>query len=350
MRHAVLQGKNLSPLVEAIMKKATLFAPIMDAAGGVVFGEPASAADMAFGPSNTRLSVKGVFFPQREVLLSFKAGGLDEVPALDVNLLVFGVRPCDLRSMTWMDEVFGGGGREDPYFARRRRGAVVIGLACDEPCATCFCTSVGGSPYGTDGADVLASVAAVPSPGAGADAAAPDLLLEAATDKGAAFLQEHDALMRPAHPEELDARQTRARAAAARMPVLDFSGVKEMMDAGFDSPAWETVTRSCLGCGACTYVCPTCHCFDITDESHGERGVRIRTWDGCQYASFTLHASGHNPRNHKRARMRQRLMHKYSYAPETSGAVFCSGCGRCVRSCPVNLDIRQMLAALKDQR
>jgi predicted aldo/keto reductase-like oxidoreductase len=75
--------------------------------------------------------------------------------------------------------------------------------------------------------------------------------------------------------------------------------------------------------------------------------VRIRTWDGCQYALFTLHASGHNPRPNRKARMRQRLMHKYSYAVETAGAVFCSGCGRCIRACPVNLDIREMLAAVR---
>jgi sulfhydrogenase subunit beta (sulfur reductase) len=131
------------------------------------------------------------------------------------------------------------------------------------------------------------------------------------------------------------------------MTSYDFSGVKEKLDASFDSPLWLAVTRRCLGCGACTYLCPTCHCFDITDESRGERGARVRTWDTCQASLFTRHASGHNPRPDRRARMRQRLMHKYSYTVETAGAVFCSGCGRCVRACPVNLDIREMLTAIR---
>jgi ferredoxin len=208
---------------------------------------------------------------------------------------------------------------------------------------------VGGSPYGSEGADVLASPAGGAAAAAcGAGPAASDLLLEPVTEKGTAFLVQHASFLRPATTAEAEAREERARAAEARMKTLDFTGVKEKMEAGFDSPAWEAITRSCLGCGACTYVCPTCHCFDITDESRGERGVRIRTWDACQYAQFTLHASGHNPRADRRARMRQRLMHKYSYAPETAGAVFCSGCGRCVRACPVNLDIREMLSALED--
>ncbi len=338
MQPFVLEAGNLASFVNAVRKRARLFAPVADPAGGAAFAEVSAAADIVRPAPNTRLSLKSVFFPQREVLLSFKGPALDAVPAVGANLVVFGARPCDARAMTWLDRVFGGGGREDPYFVERRRGAVVIALACDEPCPTCFCTSVGGSPHGTEGADVLASAS---GDGQG------DLLLEPVTEKGAAFLVNHAAPLRPAAGDAVAARQARGKAAASRMNVLDFSGVKEKMDAGFDSPAWDAITRSCLGCGACTYVCPTCHCFDITDESRGDRGVRIRTWDACQYALFTQHASGHNPRGHKRARMRQRLMHKYSYAPETAGAVFCSGCGRCVRACPVNLDIREMLSAIK---
>jgi ferredoxin len=335
MRPFVLEGRNRASFLGAAAETAKLFAPVADPAGGTIFAEVTSASDVAPTAPNTRLSVKSVFFPQREVLLSYKDSAIEAVPGVDGDLVVFGVRPCDARAMTWMDGVFGGGGREDPYFVGRRKGAVVVALACDEPCASCFCTSVGGSPYGTVGADVLAS-------------GGPDLLLEPVTEKGSAFLVRHASFLRPATTTEVEDREERARAAEARMKVQDFSGVKEKMDAGFESPVWEAITRSCLGCGACTYVCPTCHCFDITDESRGDRGVRVRTWDACQYPLFTLHASGHNPRSHKRARMRQRLMHKYSYAPETADAVFCSGCGRCVRACPVNLDIREMLAALKD--
>jgi len=344
MQPFVLEGRRFSAFVDAVRKNARLFAPVADPAGGTVFDEVAAAADIAPATPNTRLSVKSVFFPQREVLLSFKGPALEAVPPVDANLVVYGVRPCDARAMTWMDGVFGGGGREDPYFVQRRRGAVVVALACDDPCPSCFCTSVGGSPYGTEGADVLASPT-------GGDVGAPtggDLLLEPVTEKGAAFLVRHASVLRPSTATEAETRGERARAAEARMRKLDFSRVKEKMDAGFDSPVWETIARSCLGCGACTYVCPTCHCFDITDETRGGRGVRVRTWDACQYPLFTLHASGHNPRPDKRARMRQRLMHKFSYAPETAGAVFCSGCGRCVRACPVNLDIREMLAAIED--
>jgi sulfhydrogenase subunit beta (sulfur reductase) len=122
----------------------------------------------------------------------------------------------------------------------------------------------------------------------------------------------------------------------------------ETLKQDFEDPVWEELARPCLGCGICAYVCPTCHCFDISDEvdSRGA-GVRIRSWDCCQYPLFTRHASGHNPRVSRKQRLRQRIMHKYAYTLETSGVVFCVGCGRCILNCPAHLDIRMTLRTLQ---
>ena len=214
MQPFVLEAGRFSAFVDAVGKTAKLFAPVADPAGGTVFAEVSSAAAVDRAAANTRLSVKSVFFPQREVLLSFKGSAVDAVPARDRNIVVFGARPCDARAMTWMDGVFGGGGREDPYFVERRRGAVVVAMACDDPCPTCFCTSVGGSPYGTDGVDVLASPAGGgPAAASGAGPASPDLLLEQVSEKGAAFLVQHASFLRPATAAEAEARAAGARAA-----------------------------------------------------------------------------------------------------------------------------------------
>jgi predicted aldo/keto reductase-like oxidoreductase len=62
------------------------------------------------------------------------------------------------------------------------------------------------------------------------------------------------------------------------------------------------------------------------------------------FPSFVREASGHNPRGRKGERMRQRIMHKFSYAPENFNAVFCVGCGRCVANCPSNIDVRETIA------
>lgn len=347
----VLRAHDLDAFIAAVGQRSTFLAPVAMGEGATpretLFRPVSSAADMSLDAANTRLSVKGAFFPQRETLMSFQGSALSEVPAHDRPLVVFGVRPCDAKSLLFMDKVFAGQAsapgnltHEDPSYLARRTASIVIALACDTPCPSCFCTSVGGHPYGTDGADILASRTVH----GGADS----LLFEAVTDKGRAFMAEHGKLFSPAGEDAAGARAARAAAAAAKMTVLDFSGVKEKADASFESPVWDRIARICLGCGVCTYVCPTCHCFDITDETVGTRGIRIRTWDACQYPLYTMHASGHNPRPAKRARMRQRIMHKYSYTVETAGTVSCTGCGRCVRQCPVNLDIRQMLAAVKN--
>jgi ferredoxin len=111
----------------------------------------------------------------------------------------------------------------------------------------------------------------------------------------------------------------------------------------FNAPFWEDVSFSCINCGICTYVCPTCWCFDIQDENRGTTGVRMRNWDSCMYPLFTHHGSGHNPRNTKMSRIRQRFMHKLKYFPDQYDAgIQCVGCGRCIRFCPVNIDIRSV--------
>ncbi len=124
------------------------------------------------------------------------------------------------------------------------------------------------------------------------------------------------------------------------------AGDLTLVNPAFDDGRWEELTVSCIGCGACTYLCPTCHCFDIADESRLYQGRRIRTWDSCQFALFTKHASGHNPRKNKKERLRQRFMHKFSYAVENTGTALCVGCGRCIAGCPVNLDIRDVIRSL----
>jgi len=342
MDKALLKRKDLDALLLAIRtrtEKTPVYAPARDAkSNGTLFRLVESAADIHLDGTNTLVSAKALFFPQREILMRFSDAALSQAELPSGPFVVFGMRPCDARSLTWLDCVLRGGEQPDPYFEERRKNALVIAAACDRPGPACFCTSVGGSPYATAGADILMSAVIKD------DA----LLFEAVTEKGRAFLEANTALFAEADERSSREREERAAAAERSMNVFDLVGVKEKLDAGIDSPLWDSLTRTCLGCGVCTYLCPACHCFDITDETQGRDGVRVRSWDSCQFPRFTLHASGHNPRPLKKARVRQRIMHKFSYAVETAGAVFCSGCGRCVRSCPVDLDIREILAAFKE--
>ena len=118
-----------------------------------------------------------------------------------------------------------------------------------------------------------------------------------------------------------------------------FSKTKEI----WNEPIWDEIAAKCVNCGACAFVCPTCHCFDVSDEGKGNKGKRIRLWDSCMFAIFTKEASGHNPRSQSTQRVRQRVMHKYNYFMDNYDEHLCTGCGRCVVVCPVNLDIREVI-------
>ncbi len=289
----------------------------------------------AYDFSQSRLSAKSVHFPQTETLYTYDFDTIDSVPEHDERIVLFGVRPCDARAIGLLDAIFGpeNHGYDDPYYTARRERSLIISLACGEPCDGCFCTSVGGGPADTAGSDLMVHELG------------DRLVVECVTEAGSAFVEKHRAFVDA--PREEDARAISERIEKAERRIedveVDLESVKTGMDEQFEAALWERITNACVGCGICTYLCPTCHCFDISDEARLYKGKRIRTWDSCQYPLFTKHASGHNPRPTKTQRLRQRFMHKFSYTVEATGKVYCVGCGRCVRYCPVNLDIREVI-------
>lgn len=355
MDKGIVTKEKLTALFASISKEKDIFAPF-PGREGMEYRPMVSGKGLDFTYANTRLSAKGALFPQREVLLSFQGTEQKAAPTPDKDIILFGLRPCDAKAFTFLDTVFGmdaaaegtsaGKGNPlyrkflDPYYVERRKRSLIISLACNEPPFACFCTSVGGSPFGEDGADIVA----VELENTKADSG--KLLFKARTEKGKAFLESHKAVFVSPTDTDISMKKSLEEKAVGALKVLPISDVKKKLDETFDDEAWEAVTVNCLGCGVCTFVCPTCHCFDITDETaNNGSGVRLRTWDSCQYPLFTKHASGHNPRVDKKQRMRQRTMHKFSYTVETAGMVSCVGCGRCVRYCPVNLDIRESVLA-----
>ncbi len=133
--------------------------------------------------------------------------------------------------------------------------------------------------------------------------------------------------------------------------IKDTEKISDKLKEMFDSPFWDEESLSCIRCGICTYLCPTCHCFDMNDEvtsSSPIKGERVRTWDNCQFPDFTMHSSGHNPRPDKASRLRQRILHKFQYFVELYKNYQCTGCGRCISKCPVGIDIIEVLEKARD--
>jgi len=331
MRQGAIRKEDLKDLVAAARNDGAFYGPVRGA-DGVSLCEVGPQDEVTLDYFNFRLPAKVRFFPRSELICTYDGEEVTDIlPAAD-GAVVFGVRPCDALSLRHLEKVFLDEKFVDPYYRARREATLIVSLACTEPLATCFCTSVGGSPTGADGADIVAFDVGE------------SLLFDAVTEKGEAFMASHSGLFAQVTASALRARDEQATEVAGRVPKVDVAGIAEKLEASFDSPIWDEMARRCLGCGVCTYLCPTCHCFGLCDEGAGPKGSRIRVQDSCMFPSFTLEASGHNPRSSNGERMRQRVMHKFRYTVENFGDIFCVGCGRCVGNCPVNVDIREALA------
>ena len=336
MRDAKVINKDIIvSLLDGLIEKYEVFAPVRRDDGRtapvrVLFDQITSGREALLDFTNSKLSPKEVFFPSSEVMFVYE-GTQVEVPSPGAKRVLFGVRPCDARSFLLLDKVFNTPDYQDVYYAEKREGTCVVGLGCNRPLSTCFCTSVGGGPFNEEGLDVLLSDIG-------------DRYLVEAISKRGRELLEGNALLGEATESDLREKERIVQEAKERVrSSVVTEGLKEKLDGMYDDPFWDALHQKCLGCGVCTYLCPTCHCFDIVDEAEDGRGRRVRIWDSCQFPFFTLHASGHNPRPSGKERMRQRVMHKFRYFVENYGEIACVGCGRCIRNCPVNMDLRQVL-------
>jgi len=295
---------------------------------------------------NTILSPKKIIFPQREIFLEFKASnkeGLEvkEILPEEKPAVIFGVRPCDAIALTLTDNVFKGD-FEDPYYWKRRNQTILIGLTCNiPPYFDCFCLSVDGSPHSKDGLDILMT----------------DLgdkyYIESLTKKGNQLINlAKNCFEEPKVTDKKDLKKIQANSEKQiKRQIKDIKKIPKKLKGMFDTPFWDKESLSCIQCGICTYLCPTCHCFDINDEvasSAPLKGKRVRTWDNCQFPDFTMHSSGHNPRPDKASRLRQRILHKFQYFVELYENFQCVGCGRCISKCPVGIDIIEVLDKVRD--
>jgi sulfhydrogenase subunit beta (sulfur reductase) len=333
----IVRKDRLEGFLERLLEDREVFAPVRK--GGLVTLEMIdSVRDVILEYENTKESPKAAVFPQRETLFGYQAEkgkvALDVPRGKEKEQVLFGIRPCDARGLLLLDRVFGGD-CGDPYYAEKRAKTLVLSLGCVNPNPTCFCHSMGGGPCSPEGSDLFFL----------------DLgdryMVEVGSDKCEALLE--DEAFEDADEKSLAlSEKIRKETEASMTPLALNENLKEHLGRLFDDPAWNALAETCLGCGICTYLCPTCHCFDLCDEAAGGTGERIRVWDSCQFPLFTQQASGFNPRPTVKERFRQRIMHKFSYLPETQAMLGCVGCGRCVIECPVNLDIREVMTSLSE--
>ena len=325
---------SLNALFARIAADKKLYLPI-EKAGKVDFYEWSEGENVRLDALKTVKSAKDVFFPQVENLLKFRVEGksieINQAPLCEEDFVIFGVRGCDAKSFEILDRVFLVDPRDEFYASRRAHG-IVVTLACGEPEESCFCTNFGVNPA-NPGGDVTAWIVGE------------EMFLQANTEKGEKLIAELDEADAKAAEDE----QARISEIVKKLPLngLNLEGFDgEHLMEKFNDPKWEGLSRACLGCGTCTFVCPTCQCYDIRDFDNGKSVTRYRCWDSCMYSDFTLMAA-ENSRHTQLQRYRQRFMHKLVYFPANNEGVYsCVGCGRCVEKCPQGLNIVRVIKAL----
>lgn len=332
-----LSAENLTGLTADLLAAGVpVIGPGRDAAGRTDYRRLKAASDLALDAGIPGTSLKSAFFPITEPVVRWKLHRqdvvLDEVPVAFPPFVVLGARPCDAAALPVLDKVMNWD-FHDELWNGRREAATVISLACDGGDAACFCEAVHLGPAAERGADILLL------PVQGGYAA------RLLTPKGEAFAAAHSKrFAEPLDPKSLES----ALKPAAQKPAFTPADVRTWLKTHFEHPYWQTIALRCHGCGTCASLCPTCHCFDIVDEVDGyTAGERRRNWDTCQTAKFTVHGSGHNPRENQNPRFRQRVMHKFMIYPEKFDEILCTGCGRCIRACPSGMNISEILADLE---
>ena len=333
--------ENLPALFQLIAGERELYVPVNNN-GQVNFAAWTEGAVVDLDTLKSVKSPKDAFFPQSENLYTcYKDGKKITIQPEELqnqNFVVFGMKACDVKGVEVLDKVFLSEPVDSFYAARRAHGTIVA-LACHEPEESCFC-----KVFGIDCAEPVADVAAWMVEG--------ELYWKALTEKGEALTKAAASLLTETDEAKVEAEKAAIRAIVEKLPYSDLSLEGWNGDAlteKFNSPVWEDLYKPCLACGTCTFVCPTCQCYDIKDYDTGHGVQRYRCWDSCMYSDFTMMAHGNN-RTSQMQRFRQRFMHKLVYFPANNDGMYsCVGCGRCVEKCPASLNIVKVIKAFENQ-
>ena len=299
----------------------------------------AHEADLEY-TGRSQLPPKRFFLPEKEVLFTYEITTRDvfiydrseELEGL--KRIFIGIRPCDIHSLKILDKIFFGK-FNDPYYGLRRKNTLILGLTCNVALEYCFCVHMGSGPGIENGFDLLLT----------------DLgdyyLVEIGSDKGRRLVYHNIDLFRSASPGDLEERRrilSKVESDMKKEPFPDLDRLYKAMLKNFEADMWNKYGESCLACGKCNFVCPTCICFDVYDDPNLDlkSGKRVRVWDSCHFISFTRVAGGLVFRKERPSRVKQRVYHKYCYSVDEIEMFSCVGCGRCIETCPVNINIMEI--------
>jgi formate hydrogenlyase subunit 6/NADH:ubiquinone oxidoreductase subunit I len=333
-----LSQDNLFALLDALKTDYEVFVPVKK--GPFRFYQPYTSPDedMVIGEVRATEPLKGFFTPVKEKVAELFN---PEPPRKKQKpMAIVGVKACDLKGFLVQDQVFCKG-CPDPFYNRARQDNLIISADCTLAIDSCFCLSLNVNPYPESHFDINLSQVT------------DGFVAEVGSLKGQQIFDKHQSLFQEATPSVLSEKEMGRKQTVGevqqnidkhRIPHQD--EYRGMIERNYDSSIWEEEAKTCTECGACNTICPTCHCFQLTDEKEDDKVVRYRQWDSCMVKDFARVAGGGNPRPQLWMRLRNRFEKKFDFFSKVADLYACTGCGRCITACPANIDIRQVIKRL----
>jgi heterodisulfide reductase subunit C len=337
-KHFVLSKASLEEFLKQLSRNYTVYVPIKRNNERYYAKYPSASNEMVIGEVRSVDPLKTFFSKSREVVAKDFS---DQTDAPDKPIAIFGAKACDLKGMKIQDFVFRNNGGSDPYYIRQREKNLIISSDCTCAIETCFCLALGVNPFPQEEFDLNLSPISE------------SFIVEIGSEKGKAIMEKHHQLFQKANESLMKEREKKRRLVITevekniqREKIPNQENFHGIIQRNYSSPIWEEEAKTCVECGACTIICPTCHCFLLYDQKSQDSMARMRVWDSCMLKGYARVAGGGNPRPRLWMRLRNRFEKKFDFFPKVNGIYACTGCGRCVSACPAKIDIRHVLKKL----
>ena len=340
MKRVFLPEKKLKQFFSKISQEYELFACAKSEETNRIVRLDDIPEEFEFAPVRTAESLRLFLLKLRQLVAKYPSDEFKEITPDFPRRAVIGVKGCDIRAIKIFDEVFlNDPDYVDPFYKSARESLFLVSIDCTDALDTCFCNLLGDKPYAEEGFDINLS----PVEGG--------YVAIAGSNRGDEILSSLS--LSEAEQQAISQMETNRKTVLAKLEETnkDFKTEKsyrELLEASEGSDGWETAA-DCVGCGACTNVCPTCFCFTLYDLKGKDANYRFSVWDSCQYSGFARMAGGTNPRRSLLERFKHRYNHKFLHYPiRYNGVYACVGCGRCIVNCLGKIDIRQTFKKLDE--
>ncbi len=339
-QYVTLNKDKFDDFIAALAKEQKVVAPISKGDGKLAFEPVTSGKQIAKDYIPTILSPKKYFMPQHETLATYDTSkGQDIQPVVEFEKIVlFGVRTCDLAGIQCLNMAFSERPKDLNYLERKKH-ITIIGFECNDYC------------------DEYASCRLVHNhtPNGGYDLFFTDLgekfMVHINTQAGDELVEKSKLFNKASEPDmkSLDVlRDKKSKIFSKNEVPIEHENLPQLFDKVWESKIWEELQEKCVACGNCTNVCPSCYCFDVIDEPNLDlkTGCRYRRWDSCQNETFAKVSGGESFREERGPRQRHRYFRKFKYPVEKFSRFFCTGCGRCSRTCMASINLKETLTKL----